>query len=1225
MANALRAVERGLRKKPKAEVQNTSTISMDDGQPARDRPHVNAVLQTAAATGLSTPPLLTRWILDPGSNCHVTNTRGADWTTTQKGGSSDVVYAGGVLAQVEEWGETYIRVKTPTGEGQMKLTWVAYIPGFFTSVVGLLRSRSLGIHFDSGRDCLYQKKASNIVCLLQYRDGHWLVDVEKDQRAEPDLLSVYATRYTKPSKEPRKDLSVSQETAHRMFGLVGQKTVGHLNDHVLGINVEEQSIAPKWTDCEVCVETKLHKLVSRRAQSELADRPFYRLGMDLVQLRERNERCYNGDLWMIHAVCPYSKWHEAACLPDKSSVTLKRTVMRLLAKIKRQFGADVIVIRLDNERGYSELFHVLRDLGIIVEPRAEYTEEQNGLSEQAGKMIVIRGRAIRIDGRLPMELSNECCLVAVYLLNRTPVESLGWKTPYEIVRGQKPSAAHFNVIGARAYVLNNKLKRGEKLESRALIGQLVGYDSTNIYRVWMPAMGRVLRTRDVVFMSNDGTEPVYPDRQTLREVVTILDVPEPLEETDQEIELLLQSAQRDWSGLSQPEQAARASQAKDMPGALPTPESTPEQMTELEPEPEPEHELETGRGEPEAVEMPRGWEPIPAEAELPDRRSNNAPRREEISSQLSESNVLTGKRQRQRKTLGTYFVAFAAALQPLETQKSRLHREQLPPPPKRWKDLEKHPHGQEFMAAAAEEFTSCQEKGCFEVMSVMEADSQRHTQKLPLMWVFTYKFNEDGLLYKYKARLVVRGDLQEDWGDTYAATLAARVFRFLMALAAAFGLKAYQYDVLNAFLNAPLDKPVYVQTPEPYVRELGELLELKKALYGLKDAPLLWYKHLKETLIKLGLRPVKDVPCLFTNERMIVFFYVDDIVVLVHPDHLDDHHQFEKRLEAAYDLRKLGELKWFLGIRVLRDWTAGTIWLIQDSFIDKAVKKFDLDLKSRGRYPAVPLVESVLAQSAEKTDHQRTQLYQQLVGSLAYISTFTRPDVARAHSVLARHLQNPGQKHVSAVKHVWRYLYGTKHLAIRASEQIAESSSYVWDKSLFYGASDAAFADDMESRRSSHGYLFKLYGMPIDWKATRQRSVTKSTTEAELIALSVTGREMEWWIQVFRQVKFDPEIQPTIYCDNEQTVGIVKKEDERLHTKLRHVDTHQMWVRQEVQQGRLQVGWCPTADMPADGLTKSLVRQKHAEFVRQLGLENVHQLLTAQVNTPEPAELRHWY
>jgi hypothetical protein len=112
---------------------------------------------------------------------------------------------------------------------------------------------------------------------------------------------------------------------------------------------------------------------------------------------------------------------------------------------------------------------------------------------------------------------------------------------------------------------------------------------------------------------------------------------------------------------------------------------------------------------------------------------------------------------------------------------------------------------------------------------------------------------------------------------------------------------------------------------------------------------------------------------------------------------------------------------------------------------------------------------------------------------------------------------------------------------------------------------------------------------------------------------------------VFKQVNFGPETQPTIYCNNEPMVRIVKKEEEQLHTKLRHVDTHQMWVRQEVQEGWLYVEWCPTAEMPADGLTKSLVRQKHAEYVRQLGLENVYQLLSAHVDTPEPAELQHWY
>ena len=102
----------------------------------------------------------------------------------------------------------------------MKLTYVAYIPGFFTSVVGLSRSQPLGVYFDSGCDCLYQGKPSNAICLLQYQDGHWLIDDEKEQVPPPALLSVYATRYPvpKPSRDDRKPLVVSQQEAHSLFG-----------------------------------------------------------------------------------------------------------------------------------------------------------------------------------------------------------------------------------------------------------------------------------------------------------------------------------------------------------------------------------------------------------------------------------------------------------------------------------------------------------------------------------------------------------------------------------------------------------------------------------------------------------------------------------------------------------------------------------------------------------------------------------------------------------------------------------------------------------------------------------------------------------------------------------------------------------------------------------------------------------------------------------------------
>ena len=181
--------------------------------------------------------------------------------------------------------------------------------------------------------------------------------------------------------------------------------------------------------------------------------------------------------------------------------------------------------------------------------------------------------------------------------------------------------------------------------------------------------------------------------------------------------------------------------------------------------------------------------------------------------------------------------------------------------------------------------------------------------------------------------------------------------------------------------------------------------------------------------------------CLFTSNRLIVFFYVDDIVVLVHPSYLSHHAKFEQELKKEYEIRSLGELRWFLGIRVLRDKPKRRIYLIQDSFIDKVTSKFEINASNRAT--GAPLVEDYLEASTESQNDQRTRTYQQLVGSLAYISTFTRPNVARAHSVLARHLQNPGQKHLSAAYQVWRYLLRTKHLAISASGDTPHNSYYL--------------------------------------------------------------------------------------------------------------------------------------------------------------------------------------
>src|SRR6266480_3841626 len=101
------------------------------------------------------------------------------------------------------------------------------------------------------------------------------------------------------------------------------------------------------------------------------------------------------------------------------------------------------------------------------------------------------------------------------------------------------------------------------------------------------------------------------------------------------------------------------------------------------------------------------------------------------------------------------------------------------------------------------------------------------------------------------------------------------------------------------------------------------------------------------------------------------------------------------------------------------------------------------------------------------------------------------------------------------------------------------------------------------------GYLFQLFGRPIDWRSTKQKTVTTSTTKAELLTLSYASKETLWWKQLFGSLQLDPRHDIMISCNNEQTVGLLSKIAPQYTTKLRYVDIHRHWLRQKVQEGRI--------------------------------------------------------
>ena len=1051
----------------------------------------------------------------------------------------------------------------------------------------------------------------------------------------------------RPSKE-RRPITDDAVALHQLMACASPEAISKLPDNVLGINLSKHDgRAPRTQECDICGLSKMKQQISRRPSHEHpATRPFERVCFDLIELYQP---ALNGHIYILHFYDVYTKFNLVFSSPTKEKATILPIIRKVYKLAAVRFNQLMTMFWSDNEAAFGKTGYTLKswcnEEGITLELSSPYAHEQNGGAERSGAVLIARARALHILSKLPKALGDYLFCYAGYIINRTPNQALNWRTPFEALYGRKPNLSHLHRIGTKAYVLLRGIPKADKLAPRAFIGYLVGYDSRNIFLIWNSTNNRVYRVRDALFDDSSYYDPGdFRTEQLLRQSATedlIVEAPVmPTEDDGDYIQYAetLEIASELGNNLVEQDQLQITGDIEDMgiprqpqdTTQLPTPEATPipENISNtvsdnLEPDEAPTivvRPAETLENSASSDYTPFGitshpnrpaWTTITIDADnqvVQGQAPNSWLQDQNIlgpagsTTEIDELNILPERTRRRQYAaalqllpkLSGYYAGFAASLKKglPPPSASALHRDKLPVEPRSYREALHHPYKEGWIGAMGLEYGDLQRRGAFTKVLKAQASNK---QVIPLKWVFKYKFDEHGYLVKFKARLCVRGDLQITTQDTYAATLAARTFRALMALAAAFDLELRQYDATNAFINALLDNKVYCQCPDGYADKEHVLL-LLRALYGLKEAPRLWYQELVRALTKLGFRAVLGVDCLFTNNKLLVFFYVDDIVVLCLPQYTAELQQFENSLMNTFELRALGELRWFLGIRIIRDRQNQTIWLSQESYVQQLATRFNVDTTKR-KYPSTPLTMSALnSNQSTETNQQKIMAYQQRVGSLGYAAITLRPDIAKAHSKLSEFLTNPSTEHQAAAQHVIEYLYGTKDYALTFS-----ASSLNLTGSVLNGSSDAAFADDV-SRRSSQGYLFTLFGGAIDWKATVQRSVAKSTTEAELLSISQAAGHLQWWARFFTAIEFDAEEKLTLQCDNLQTVRILTKETPKLDTKLKHVDVHQLWLRQEVEAGRIHIKWVPTAQMPADGLTKILPPQKHERFVAHLGL-----------------------
>jgi hypothetical protein len=208
-----------------------------------------------------------------------------------------------------------------------------------------------------------------------------------------------------------------------------------------------------------------------------------------------------------------------------------------------------------------------------------------------------------------------------------------------------------------------------------------------------------------------------------------------------------------------------------------------------------------------------------------------------------------------------------------------------------------------------------------------------------------------------------------------------------------------------------------------------------------------------------------------------------------------------------------------------------------------------------------------------------------------YLSVCTRPDISYVTGSLARFMSSPTTVHWQVAKGVLRYLAGTP------------------DKGIIFGDSgnleltgycDADYAGDIDTRRSTTGYVFTLNGAAISWQSKRQPTVAASTTEAEYMAAAAAVKEGLWLRKllsdfglIFRSVN--------IFADNQSAIKILRNPISSLRSK--HIDVIHHFARERVMRNEVAFCYIPTSLMIADALTKALSGDKFSFCCDGMGVK----------------------
>lgn len=369
----------------------------------------------------------------------------------------------------------------------------------------------------------------------------------------------------------------------------------------------------------------------------------------------------------------------------------------------------------------------------------------------------------------------------------------------------------------------------------------------------------------------------------------------------------------------------------------------------------------------------------------------------------------------------------------------------------------------------------------------------------------------------------------------------------------------------------------------------------------MRQAPRCWNKTLHDWLLSYGLQQSEvDQSLYFIPGKLWVAVWVDDFVITARDAALKQ--AFKSALSQQFEMQDLGPIRHFLGMEVTRDRAKRTLTLTVTGHIDRILATFGMS-DARGTYS--PLPTGTILEAYKDGDELLPPHYpyRAIVGSLNYLVTWVRPDLAFAVTQLARHQEKPTMRHWNAAKHCLRYLKATRTVGLTYS---ATSNAVIRDVAAavggdlvlptsLHGYVDASWAEDLDTRRSQTGYVFCYGNAAVSWNSHLQRLVTMSSTEAEYVALGDAVKEALYLRNLFAEL-LNTTTPPSIPLFEDNQSAIKQALNTQSSRRTKHIDIRHHFLKQHVANNVVTLHYIPTSLQAADCLTKCLDRVKVESF-----------------------------